>query len=58
MSTEVVQLINLTLFAIVIALVFALGALKAASISEKDYRRRSREHRRTRRDPQWRDLWS
>jgi hypothetical protein len=39
-STEVVELLRYTVFAIVIALVVALGTLKAAGIGATDDRRR------------------
>lgn len=46
MSTEAVQLISLTLFAVVISLLFALGTLTAARATARARPRRLRENRR------------
>jgi|1186.fasta_scaffold01637_2 hypothetical protein len=43
MTAELIEVIRFTAFAIVIALVIGLGTVKAASITEKDYPRRTRE---------------
>jgi hypothetical protein len=43
MTAELIEVIRYTVFAIVIALVIGLGTVKAASITEKDYPRRSRD---------------
>jgi hypothetical protein len=40
MTTEMTELVRYTVFAVVIALVVALGTLKAARVSDKDHPRR------------------
>jgi hypothetical protein len=43
MTAELIEVIRYTAFAIVIAFVIGLGTVKAASISGKDYPRRSHD---------------
>lgn len=42
MTTELIEVTRCAVFAVVIALLIALGTLKAASITEKDYARHGR----------------